>query len=205
MGLIFNNEVKDNKVITKEVITKEIEDNEERDNEERDNEELIKEYHKRFADGEQYIRLGVNCIYEVEKSYYWEERLVFNHIKPLLSTRYFPESWLYGKDGFVSELIPYQILYNKLKNRKIENLCTLPTLLVEDGSVDIDNLESEGLAPGKILVYRNGATLPTFLKNDINVIEINKAITIEEESLLAQMYNIQLKWERKYDERQRNY
>ena len=190
MGLIFNEEVKDNEVITEE---------------EKDKEELIKEYHKRFADGEQYIRLGDDCIYKIERNYCWEERMVFNHIKPLLSTRNFPEDWLYGKDGFVSELIPYQILYNKLKNRKIENLCRLPTLLVEDGSVDIDNLENEGLGPDKILVYRNGATLPTFLKNDINVIEINKAITIEEESILAQMYNIQLKWERKYDERQRNY
>lgn len=41
-------------------------------------------------------------------------------------------------------------------------------MLVEDGSVDIDNLEEEGLAPGKILVYRQGAIPPVLEKPALN-------------------------------------
>lgn len=36
-------------------------------------------------------------------------------------------------------------------------------LAVEDGSVDIDNLEGDGLSPGKILIYRQGSTPPAFM------------------------------------------
>lgn len=65
----------------------------------------------------------------------------------------------------IERCIPLQRTYNAIKNKKhefIERL-TSGVLSVEDGSVDIDNLEYEGLAPGKILVYRNGSTPPKFL------------------------------------------
>lgn len=39
-------------------------------------------------------------------------------------------------------------------------------LCVEDGSVDIDILESEGLKDGQILVYRQGARPPFVLSLD---------------------------------------
>ena len=35
---------------------------------------------------------------------------------------------------------------------------------IEDGSVDIENIEDEGLSPGKILVYRQGSTPPSFMQ-----------------------------------------
>jgi hypothetical protein len=41
-------------------------------------------------------------------------------------------------------------------------------LCVEDGSVDLDALEREPLRDGKILVYRQGATLPYVLELNDN-------------------------------------
>lgn len=65
----------------------------------------------------------------------------------------------------VERCIPIQRAYNAIKNRKHEYLARLAcgVLAVEDGSVDIDNIEEEGLAPGKILVYRNGSSIPKFI------------------------------------------
>ncbi len=67
--------------------------------------------------------------------------------------------------SIIERLIPIQKSYNALKNRKHEflNRLSMGNLAVEDGSVDIDNLEEEGLMPGKVLVYRNGSTAPRML------------------------------------------
>lgn len=43
------------------------------------------------------------------------------------------------------------------------NRLSMGVLAVEDGSVDIDNLEGDGLSPGKILIYRQGSTPPAFM------------------------------------------
>lgn len=65
----------------------------------------------------------------------------------------------------IERCIPIQRAYNAIKNRKHEYMARLASgvLAVEDGSVDIDNIEEEGLAPGKILVYRNGSSIPRFI------------------------------------------
>lgn len=67
--------------------------------------------------------------------------------------------------SIIERCIPIQKSYNALKNRKHEFLTRLTTgvLTVEDGSVDIDNLENNGIEPGKIIIYRNGSTPPKFL------------------------------------------
>lgn len=67
--------------------------------------------------------------------------------------------------SIIERLIPIQKSYNALKNRKHEflNRLSMGVLAVEDGSVDIENLEDEGLMPGKVLVYRNGASVPRLL------------------------------------------
>ncbi|MDE7164523.1 MAG: hypothetical protein K2O04_03775 [Clostridiales bacterium] len=64
--------------------------------------------------------------------------------------------------SIVERSIPVQRAYNAVKNRKHEfiNRLAMGVMAVEDGSVDIDNLEQEGISPGKILVYRRGATPP---------------------------------------------
>ncbi len=88
----------------------------------------------------------------------------------------------------IERCIPIQRAYNAIKNRKHEYMARLASgvLAVEDGSVDIDNIEEEGLAPGKILVYRNGSTIPKFIDagnipNDFNNEEdrlLNEFITV---------------------------
>lgn len=90
--------------------------------------------------------------------------------------------------SMIARLIPIQRAYNALKNRKHEyiNRLTLGVLSVEDGSVDIDNLEEEGLAPGKILVYRQGANAPQFLGGESLPSDFEK----EEERLLNEFYTI---------------
>ncbi len=86
--------------------------------------------------------------------------------------------------SMITRLIPIQRAYNAVKNRKHEylNRLTLGVLAVEDGSVDLDNLEEEGLAPGKILVYRQGATAPTFLGGE----EVPSDFEKEEKMLLEE-------------------
>ncbi|MCM1224439.1 MAG: hypothetical protein NC548_59320, partial [Lachnospiraceae bacterium] len=66
----------------------------------------------------------------------------------------------------VERSIPVQRAYNAVKNRKHEfmNRLSMGVMAVEDGSVDIDNLEQEGISPGKILVYRQGATPPRMVE-----------------------------------------
>lgn len=65
----------------------------------------------------------------------------------------------------VERLIPLQRAYNAVRNRKHEflNRIAMGVLAVEDGSVDVDNLEEEGLAPGKILTYRQGSNPPRMM------------------------------------------
>lgn len=139
---------------------------------------LIYEFNKRFADGEQFITINrFGEIIEEERDFFWQERKVYNHIKPIvecLKAKYkLTESQLYGPNGIVSRLIPVQQAYNNLMNRNQEciNRLAYPTVLAEDGSIDTDTLEEEGLAPGKILIYRQGAEKPTFFTNEFTVID----------------------------------
>lgn len=89
----------------------------------------------------------------------------------------------WGK-SLIERMIPIQRAYNAVKNRKHEflNRLTLGLLAVEDASVDIENLEEEGLAPGKILVYRQGANVPKYLDNEHLPTDFEK----EEEKLLEE-------------------
>ena len=70
--------------------------------------------------------------------------------------------------SIVDRLIPVQRAFNAVKNRKHEflNRLTMGVLAVEDGSVDTEELAEEGLAPGKVLVYRQGAAAPRLLGPD---------------------------------------
>ncbi len=65
----------------------------------------------------------------------------------------------------VDRLIPVQRAYNAVRNRKHEflNRLSMGVLTVEDGAVDTDELVEEGLLPGKVLVYRQGAKAPEML------------------------------------------
>ena len=88
----------------------------------------------------------------------------------------------------IERCIPIQRAYNAIKNRKHEFLTRLAcgVLAVEDGSVDIDNLEEDGLAPGKIVVYRNGSTPPRFLDEG----SIPSDFSYEEDKLLSEFITV---------------
>lgn len=82
----------------------------------------------------------------------------------------------------VERLIPVQRAFNALKNRKHEfiNRLSMGVMNVEDGSVDTDDLEQDGLSPGKILIYRQGSRPPEMLDMSKMPAEFDE----EEQSLL---------------------
>lgn len=88
----------------------------------------------------------------------------------------------------VERSIPVQRAYNAVKNRKHEfmNRLSMGVMAVEDGSVDIDNLEQEGISPGKILVYRQGATPPRM----VDCGAIPSGFDAEESKLLSEFTQI---------------
>jgi hypothetical protein len=134
----------------------------------------IKQFYKRFANGEQYIELNpVNGeIVNQDKQYYWQQQGVYNKIQPLLKVygKDLTENQLYGKTGLVSLLYPWQRKYNSIMNAHDEHLVlsSYGYMFVEDGSVDVDELTEEGLAPGKVLVYRQGSKCPVIEKPVLN-------------------------------------
>lgn len=88
----------------------------------------------------------------------------------------------------VERIIPVQRAYNTVKNRKHEfmNRIAMGVLAVEDGSVDIENLEEEGLSPGKVLIYRQGSTPPVMM----NAGQVPTEFSREEEKLLNEFVMI---------------
>lgn len=88
----------------------------------------------------------------------------------------------------VERLIPIQRSFNAVKNRKHEfmNRLSMGVLNVEDGSVDLDNLEDEGLCPGKVLVYRQGAQAPEYLKGE----SLSADFRDEEDQLIGEFSTI---------------
>ncbi|MBQ7884859.1 MAG: hypothetical protein IJ318_02035 [Clostridia bacterium] len=98
------------------------------------------------------------------------------------------QSGCFWGSSVIERIIPIQRAYNAVKNRKHEymNRLSMGVLTVEDGSVDIDNLEEEGLSPGKILVYRQGANAPSYMSNTY----VPSEFSIEEERLLNEFKTI---------------
>ena len=140
------------------------------------------QFNRRYAAGEQnlYIDKETHKIIEKEKDYYWQKTAVYNKILPMIESLYAKinmdqkmfDKIIYGVNGFVERLIPYQSAYNDAMNHRLEDLDKLRNrpIFIEDGSVDTDELAEEGEAPGKIIVYRQGSTAPQieqFKSNDI--------------------------------------
>ena len=128
-------------------------------------------FNKRFANGEQDVRLVCNGkeadILKDEKQYAWQHDATYNHILPLIEYAQnqavlLTDNDLYGKNGLVERLIPYQRLYNDTMNQQSDRLAyaTRGIFFVEDGSVYADDLAQEGVAPGSIVVFRQGAVEP---------------------------------------------
>ena len=134
----------------------------------------VRQFYKRFANGEQYIDINeiTGDIVTAEKRYYWPHLGVYNMVNPLIAVygKDLNDNQLYGRDGLVSLLAPWQRKYNDIMNKHSVHLdyATCDHMAVEDGSVDVDELSEEGLAPGKIIVYRQGATAPAIERSTLN-------------------------------------
>jgi len=91
-------------------------------------------------------------------------------------------------NSVIERIIPVQRAYNAVKNRKHEfiNRISMGVLAVEDGSVDIDNIEEEGLSPGKVLIYRQGSTPPHLLDAG----SVPNDFDVEEDKLLDEFMTI---------------
>ena len=107
---------------------------------------------------------------------------------PFIKQCSLPQTASFWGTSVVERLIPVQRSYNALKNRKHEylNRLAMGILTVEDGSVDLNNLAEEGLSPGKVLVYRQGATPPKILGSEALPNTFDK----EEETLLSEFVQI---------------
>lgn len=90
--------------------------------------------------------------------------------------------------SIIERLIPLQRAYNAVKNRKHEfiNRLAMGVMTVEDGSIDTDNLEEEGLSPGKVLIYRQGSAPPKMLESGRVPIDFQ----YEEERILQEFTTI---------------
>lgn len=117
-------------------------------------------------------------------------RLVYDDVLPLGEYPFIKQQSVKTLGSFwgasvIERCIPVQRAYNGVKNRKLEYLSRLSSgvLAVEEGSVDLDMLEAEGLAPGSILVYRNGANSPRFMEGFSVPPELNR----EEDRLISEL------------------
>ena len=72
----------------------------------------------------------------------------------------------FGK-SVIEDLIPRQRAYNGCLNRIHEYIkrIAIGNLSVQEGSIDIEEYEENGLAPGAMLVYREGSNPPTPVPN----------------------------------------
>lgn len=72
---------------------------------------------------------------------------------------------LWGK-SIVSRLLPLQKRYNSIKSRKAEylNRASIGQMTYEEGSIDEESLEEEGLAPGSMIPYRRGFAAPRYME-----------------------------------------
>lgn len=141
---------------------------------------------EKFPDGRLIIVAGDKLVYDGELPYLngIDGKREFPFVRQICNE----EVGNFWGVSMISRLIPIQRAYNAVKNRKHEyiNRLTLGILAVEDGSVDIDNLEEEGLAPGKILVYRQGSSAPKFLGGENVPSDFEK----EEEKLLKEFNSL---------------
>lgn len=75
--------------------------------------------------------------------------------------------YFWGK-SIVDSLIPVQRRYNAIKNRMTEYLKTVAVgiTIVDEATAELNNLESEGIAPGDMILYNksDSTQVPTFMQ-----------------------------------------
>lgn len=129
-----------------------------------------------------------------------QDKLLFNGDLPYINSsgnkRGFPfirqvsieNAGCFWGTSVIDRIIPIQRAYNAVKNRKHEylNRISMGVMTVEDGSVDTENLEEEGLSPGKVLIYRQGSNPPKMMEAQ----EVPADFEKEEEQLLSEFSEI---------------
>ncbi len=96
-----------------------------------------------------------------------------------MPTSFFSESVIW-------RLIPVQRSYNAVRNKKMEalNRKAMGVLAIEnDGNVDAEELEAEGIYPGKIFPYERGSQPPRFIHDRISTTDFDS-----EESRIVSMF-----------------
>ncbi len=141
---------------------------------------------KEFKNGRLITVAGDALLYYGELPYRVGENKTFGY--PFIKQECNPVSGSFFGASIIERLIPVQKAYNAVKNRKHEFLNRIANgvLKVEDGSIDLDDLETEGLAPGKILVYRQGAKEPEML----SPLSMPADFSDEENKLLSEFVSI---------------
>ena len=118
---------------------------------------------KEHPNGRLEIAAGGKLLYEGDLPY--KNGLRGERVLPFVKQDCLKQPSRFFGSSIVDRLIPVQRAYNAVRNRKHEFLSRIAAgvLAVEDGSVDTDALAEEGLAPGKILVYRQGSQPPEMM------------------------------------------
>ena len=107
---------------------------------------------------------------------------------PFIKQSCIPTPNCFWGTSIIERCIPIQRSFNAIKNRKHEflNRLTMGILSVEDGSLDLENLEEEGLSPGKVLIHRQGSSAPTLLPTGSVPIDFQN----EENALINEFINV---------------
>jgi hypothetical protein len=155
----------------------------------RDHELVIERYWQpsiAYPNGKLEIVAGDQLLYNGELPYInkEEERRGYPFLRQVCLSQ--PSSF-YG-NSIIDRLIPIQRAYNAIKNRKHEylNRIAMGVLMVEDGSIDLDNIEEEGIAPGKVIVYRQGSNIPIMM----NMGAVPNDFRDEEDRLLSEFITV---------------
>ncbi len=127
---------------------------------------VIERYEKpcaEFPNGRLLTVAGGKLLYEGELPYVNGENGIRTY--PFVKQTSYSVAGSFFGTSVIERLIPVQRAYNAVKNRKHEfmNRLSMGVLTVEDGSVDVDDLASDGLSPGKVLVYRQGSKAPEIM------------------------------------------
>ena len=150
---------------------------------------LIEKYiapNKNYPNGRLIIITKDALLYDGELPY--KNGVEFKRTFPFIKQTALSRAGSFFGESIIERLIPLQRAYNAVKNRKYEfmNRISMGVLKVEDGSVDTDELIDEGLSPGKIIVYRQGARPPEIMNSN----SVPADFTYEEERLSREFITI---------------
>ena len=148
------------------------------------NHAMVKEYSERpsrkYPKGRLIVIAGDKTLYAGDLPYLTGQD--FTPDIPIVKWDAVKRPGCYCGKSVIELLISVQRRYNANKNRRAEwlNRAAIGQLAIEDGSMDLDDVENDGAAPGKIFVYAKGSRPPDY----VNSGDMPSAFDREEVSLL---------------------